>query len=415
MADDEDAGPALHEEARDARGRVAELLLGAVTLSTLCGLSTNIGSALVGQFLTPGESAIATGVLALLGIVVLVVLVPRISTTIKEFHEDIELVIPFQVGPEDVSILRIKGYDTLTERANAALAARPPDERKRLAETLRGGRSGDDVAGRRAVTALVLELTQFLLMVELAQGSRRLLGKDALYHKAREIYLQQPRIDTREWRALAGPATGNRFFEKARQGIPEKVPLPPNVRVTLPEVAPRIFKPRRRRMDRPEFLPLITISSGRDSAIKVTALAEFSEHGFPAPNKPHAGLTARCVLRNARDPRLRDLAKEEEDTSQLLTANGQARTPHDESVPDPVAHYATLHRQLWGGATHPRLVRVFVRLDGGFRIRLLNSERRQRGLYAWGAAISRHLAQLDIEVWLAQLKEEGQHVPRRTF
>jgi hypothetical protein len=50
-----------------------------------------------------------------------------------------------------------------------------------------------------------------------------------------------------------------------------------------------------------------------------------------------------------------------------------------------------------------------------FRIRLLLSDRRQRGRYAWGAALSRLLAGSDIEVFLATLHENGQKTPRRTF
>jgi hypothetical protein len=73
------------------------------------------------------------------------------------------------------------------------------------------------------------------------------------------------------------------------------------------------------------------------------------------------------------------------------------------------------YQKVYDANTRPRLLRVFVRFDGSFRIRLLAGERRQRAIYAWATALAQLLAQSDIEVYMARLKEAGQKVPTREF
>jgi hypothetical protein len=52
-------------------------------------------------------------------------------------------------------------------------------------------------------------------------------------------------------------------------------------------------------------------------------------------------------------------------------------------------------------------------MDGSFRVRLLANERRQRGRYIWGAAVSRRLTSIDIAAFISALRDRGQAVPSR--
>ncbi|MBF6591752.1 MAG: hypothetical protein IVW57_14690 [Ktedonobacterales bacterium] len=411
-------GPELREETRAAQGRALELLVSVVVISTLLSLAINLGSSLLTQLLdTRVLVALIAGCLVL-GLLVLALLIPRISTTIKEFHEDIELILPLLVSAQDVEVVRVTYYDDLTELAHAALARRPREERQRIAQSLQRAHGDEDLAARQAATAFALELVQFLLAVEVIRGSRHLLGPEAAYHKSREVARMQSAIATSQWHELARRATGNRYFADHVPGVPEKVLLPDQVRLHALEVAPAVLKKAGRHgsLDQPpDYIPLLSADAGRDTALLISAMTRFSEHGLPTQAAPHRGLTARCVLRNAREPHLRTLATREEQSAALLTEHGRSLQPVAEGEPDPVALYKDVHAQLYEGGRRPRLLRIFVRFDGTFRIRLLTSEQRQRGLYAWGAALSRRLARLDIEVWLSFLKEKGQKTPRRTF
>jgi hypothetical protein len=114
---------------------------------------------------------------------------------------------------------------------------------------------------------------------------------------------------------------------------------------------------------------------------------------------------ARAILRNVRDQRIRNLAREEEKAARQLNDQGRSQ-----QQPEAVAHYTELWSRLYNGSQRPHLVRIFVRLDGSFRIRLLSSERRQRGHYAWGTALSKLLSATDVDTFLAALKQAGQSI-----
>lgn len=413
-----DTLPTLREETRAAQGRALELLASAVVISTLLSLAINLGSSLIANTLpTPVQIALIAAS-ALLGLLAIIILLPRISTTVKEFEEDIEILLPLMVTQNDISVLRVRHYDGLTELAHAAVSRMPADQRQRIARLLLSEHGDANSDERRAITGFLLDLTQFMMVGQLVRESRSLLGPHAAYHKLRSVARQQSAVCTTEWRDMAAQAGGNAFLQQRTQGIPEKVLLPEGVTLTLPEMADSVLgNVRRQQPDSPgvKYVPLLAATSRHDTALRVSAMAGFSEHGLPTLNSPERGFTARCVLRNVRDQRIRDLAKTEEQCANDLKAFQRGKKIETTDTTDPVARYATAFAKVYDTGAKPHLMRIFVRFDGTFRIRLLRSDRRQRGQYAWGAAISRLLAETDIEVFLATLRESGQKTPRRTF
>jgi hypothetical protein len=416
--------PTLREETRAAQGRALELLASAVVISTLLSLAINLGSSLIANTLpTPVQIALIA-IAASLGLLAIIILLPRISTTVKEFEEDIELVVPLMVSPNDISVLRVRYYDDVTELAHAAITRMPAEQRKEIAHMLLAQYGDADSAERAKLTAFLLDLTQFLMAGRLARESRSLLGPHAAYHKLRSVARQQSAVTSVEWRSLAAQVETNTFLHQRTQGIPEKVLLPDGVSLMLPEVAPTALgKVHRQRAEAPgiAYVPLLEARSRRDVALRISTMVGFSEHGLPTLGGPEKGFTARCVMRNVRDERIRSLAKAEEQAASEVVTHRRGKKPDKSeraetaTAPDATATYTAAFAKLYDSSTKPHLIRIFVRFDGMFRIRLLLSDRRQRGRYAWGAALSRLLAESDIEVFLATLHENGQKTPRRTF
>lgn len=407
--------PVLREETRAARGRTLELLVTVVVLSTLLSFAVNLGSSLLFQVLTQQQDVIVAGASGGLAILAALLLVPRISTTIKEFHEEIEICLPLLVSAQDVEVLRVAYYDELTEMAHAALARRPAEERRRIAEVLQHPTGDRDVKIRREIAAFALELTQFLFTVEVAQTSRRLLGREAAYHAYRDVVRMQPKIIVDEWQKLIAATSSNPYTQQRTAGMPEKIAFPGGVRLYLPEIGRQLEtmqRSRQRWSAGPEDALLLRVDGGRDAQIDITALADFSEHAYPQPTTPQRGALARCFLRNVRDQRIRDLTRDEQAAAALLDDQGRVERNASDGE-GAVERYANLHTRLYKGGQQPRLLRVYVRLDGTMRIRLLSGERRLRGLYVWGVALSRMLAQVDVDTFLATLKGAGQSTPRR--
>lgn len=410
--------PTLREETRAAQGRALELLASAVVISTLLSLAINLGSSLIASTVPTQVQITLIVVAATLALVAIVILLPRISTTVKEFEEDIEILLPLMVTPTDISVLRVRHYDELTELAHAAVSHMAADQRQQIAQLLLAHHGDANSAERRKLTAFLLELTQFLMTAQLVRESRTLLGPHAAYHKLRGVARQQSSVSSAEWQGLAAQVAANAFLQQRTQGIPEKVLLPEGVSLSLQEVAPlALGKVHRQRGSAPgiAYIPLLEARSRRDTALRIGAMVGFSEHGLPSLNAPQRGFTARCVLRNARDQRLRDLAENEEQCAAELHASRRGKKPETAETPDVAARHAAAYAKLYDAGNKPYLMRIFVRFDGTFRIRLLLSDRRQRGQYAWGAALSRLLADTDIEVFLATLRDNGQKAPRRTF
>lgn len=415
--------PTLREETRAAQGRALELLASAVVISTLLSLAINLGSSLIANILPTHIQIILIAVSAFLGVLAIVILLPRISTTVKEFEEDIEILLPLMVSPNDISILRVRYYDDMTELAHGAITRMPVERRREIAHLLLAQHGDAESDERRKLTAFLLDVTQFLMAGRLVRESRTLLGPHAAYHKSRAVARQQSSVTSLEWQRLASQTDTNAFLQQRTQGIPEKVLLPEGVALSLPPVAPVVLgKVERQRAESPgiPYLPLLEARSKHDIALRISAMAGFSAHGLPTLNSPERGFTARCVLRNVRDERIRGLAKSEEQRASDLKASRhgkktEAAEAEMAEAPDVNAQYAAAFAKLYDSGSRPYLLRLFVRFDGAFRIRLLLSDRRQRGQYAWGAALSRLLADSDIEVFLETLREYGQKTPRRTF
>jgi hypothetical protein len=413
-----DTLPTLREETRAAQGRALELLASAVVISTLLSLAINLGSSLIANTAPTQVQMTLIVVSASLALLAIVILLPRISTTVKEFEEDIEILLPLMVTQTDISVLRVRHYDELTELAHAAVSHMPAAQRQQVAQLLLTHHGDANSTERGKLTAFLLDLTQFLMTAQLVRESRTLLGPHAAYHKLRAVARQQSSVSSEEWHGLAAQASSNAFLQQRTQGIPEKVLLPDGVSLSLPEVAPvALGKVRRQRGSAPgiAYIPLLEAHTRRDTALRISAMVGFSEHGLPTLTAPQRGFTARCVLRNARDQRLRDLAEAEEQYAGELYASRRGKKLETDESPDVAARHSSAYAKLYDAGNKPYLMRVFVRFDGTFRIRLLLSDRRQRGQYAWGAALSRLLAETDIEVFLATLRDNGQKAPRRTF
>jgi hypothetical protein len=328
------------------------------------------------------------------------------------------------VSPNDISVLRVRYYDDVTELAHAAITRMPAEQRKEIAHMLLAQYGDADSSERAKLTAFLLDLTQFLMAGRLVRESRSLLGPHAAYHKLRSVARQQSAVTSVEWRSLAAQVETNTFLHQRTQGIPEKVLLPDGVSLMLPEVAPAALgKVHRQRAETPgiAYVPLLEARSRRDVALRISAMVGFSEHGLPTLGGPEKGFTARCVMRNVRDERIRSLAKAEEQAASEVATYRRGKKPDKSetaetaTAPDAMATYTAAFAKVYDSSAKPHLIRIFVRFDGMFRIRLLLSDRRQRGRYAWGAALSRLLAGSDIEVFLATLHENGQKTPRRTF
>lgn len=422
MRDDQPEGvPQLREETRAARGRTLELVLSVVVLSTLLSMAVNLGSALLLQVLTSQQILLVVCLCAAVTLLILVALVPRISTTIKEFHEEIELLLPLRVSERDVEGFTLSYYSQLDVIADA-LRRFPPETRQELASNLLAT-AHKNADAFRAVTRFSLEAAQFLLAVELVKRSRQLLGDAAEFHKSRAVARLQTGMTKGDWQHLAEQAAGNPFFTVQAQGVPQNVLLPAGVRVRVPDLDEQLKSATRRsRATAAEDITLLSLAAGRDVVLRITAVVGHSEHGLPTRGVPRRGLTARAVLRNAEDRHLRELARREEVAAEQLESEQDgpdasvepAGEASEEAIQRERAHQEA-YTKLYRGTRQPRLLRVFVRFDGAFRIRLLSGERRQRGLYAWGAALSRLLARTDIEVFMATLKDLGQKTPNRTF
>src|SRR5262249_54564080 len=142
----------------------------------------------------------------------------------------------------------------------------------------------------------------------------------ARYHKARGIARMQTSIIKGEFEQIARQAPGNPYFQRLAQGVPEKVLLPEGVRLRLSDVGQQL-----ERATGGHDITLLYAEAGRDVALRITAVADYSEHALPTRTAPRRGLTSRTVLRNARDQRLRELAEAEEEAAVRLDPNPRPR------------------------------------------------------------------------------------------
>ena len=397
--------PTLQEESRAARGRLGELFISVVVVTVLFGAGLNIlTAALIARF-NGGSDLLIGGGCILLGLLLLLIFVPRISTTVSEFHEELEIALPMLVTSNDVTVGIVNGYETVTELAHGALARRPAEDRAALASALNA--SVEDKAARAIVARFAIEMTQLIFTTQLLRESRRLLGQTAPFRRARAIARAQDGVEQVDLIALMQPegaaAPPNPYLTPATPGVPRKGPLPRGMRLRLTPLEP----PKGKRRQRNIFAeaPLLAVTGGADSWLGVTAYWEFSDYALPRADQPRIGFMARCFLRNLSDAAISSAALAEEQAAIQAVAPGHSQA-------DLRAHTDACAK-LYGRATRPRILRIFVRMDGSFRVRLLANERRQRGRYVWGAALSRRLTSIDIAAFISALRDEGQRVPSR--
>ncbi len=397
--------PTLQEESRAARGRLGELFISVVVVTVLFGAGLNIlTAALIARF-NGGSDLLIGGGCILLGLLLLLIFVPRVSTTVSEFHEELEIALPMLVTSNDVTVGIVNGYETVTELAHGALARRPAAERAALAAALNA--SVEDKAARAIVARFAVEMTQLIFTAQLLRESRLLLGQTAPFRRARAIARAQDGVEQVDLIALMQPegaaAPPNPYLTPTTPGVPHKGPLPRGMRLRLMPLEPpagqappaqylRRGAPARRH-------------GGADSWLGVTAYWEFSDYALPRADQPRIGFMARCFLRNLNDAAISSAALAEEQAAIQAVAPGHSQA-------DLRAHTDACAK-LYDRATRPRILRIFVRMDGSFRVRLLANERRQRGRYVWGAALSRRLTSIDIAAFISALRDEGQRVPSR--
>jgi hypothetical protein len=80
------------------------------------------------------------------------------------------------------------------------------------------------------------------------------------------------------------------------------------------------------------------------------------------------------------------------------------------------AEHARAWRALYGGARRPRVARVYLAVQGSFRVRLSGrGSAADQTLYAWATALARRVGALDVDVYMARLAARQQIVPNRRF
>ncbi len=407
MSDSQDewtgGAPTLQEESRAARGRLGELFISVVIVTVLFGAGLNIlTSVLIAHFNGGSDLVIAGGCVAL-GLLLLVLAIPRISTTVSEFHEELEIALPLLITSNDVEVGIVSGYETVTELAHGALARRPAEERATLAAAL--SRGVEDKSARATVARFAVEMAQLIFVSQLLRESRLLLGQTAPFRRARAIARAQDGVEQVDLLALiqasADGPPGNPYLTPNTPNMPHKGPLPRGMRLRLAPLEPPVGKRRQRNIF--AEAPLLAVTGGRDSWLVVTAYWEFSDYALPRADQPRTGFMARCFLRNLNDSALRTAAVAEEEAAIAALAPGRNA--------DAFNTHSRACAKLYDRATRPRILRVFVRMDGSFRVRLLSNERRQRGRYIWGAALSRRLTSIDIAAFIGALRNQGQRVP----
>lgn len=398
--------PTLQEESRAARGRLGELFISVVIVTVLFGAGLNIlTSVLIAHFNGQSDVLIAAGCFVVGGLLLLLV-IPRISTTVSEFHEELEIALPLLITANDVEVGIVSGYETVTELAHGALVRRPAEERAALATVL--SQSVEDKKSRAIVAQFAVEMAQLIFTTRLLRESRLLLGQTAPFRRARAIARAQDGVDQVNLVALtASPAADgaplNPYMTPTTPGLPTKGPIPRGMRLRLDRLEPPTGKRRQRNIF--AEAPLLSVTGGADSWLGVTAYWEFSEFALPRADQPRTGFMARCFLRNLQHDGIRAAAVVEEQAAMRAAA--------PDHTPEHVREHTRACEKLYKRATHVRILRIFVRMDGSFRVRLLASERRQRGRYIWGAALSRRLTSIDVAAFIGELRDRGQAVPSR--
>lgn len=471
---DYSAAPELREQVSAARDRVAELLLVVVGISGALGLVTNLLVELVHTGTLTSTEWLTLTAAAAFTLVLAVTATLRLRLSSRDLDEEIELALPLLVptgtSTVPIELVEVSAYGAVTELGHAALAKLPADVNAALAVAARRIDRGathttppltlvpvsntiddaedDDTAPSTSTPAITsddpvlwfLQLVQLLVIAECLDESERLLGPQAVFHRGRWLRRRTPRLRNLTWPDLVATAGPSHPFMSLRDlpGVRQRTSIPAPARLTLTNVAEELATAKRRaasqrsrsrdeRHDDVPLIPLVRIAAGRTGWLTINGVGRVSAHAVPRYAQPAAGLTTRVFLRNARDNDLRRRALEEEALA-LLRADGGVprpgvRSPDVQHVQALVAgadDLATEHARAWRavyrGARRPRVARVYLTLQGHFRIRLSGrGSIADQALYAWSTALARRVGGLDVDALMARLAARQQHVPQRRF
>jgi hypothetical protein len=466
--DDESAAPELREQVSAARDRIAELVLVVVGISGALGLATNLLATYAhdGQ-LSPAEWLALLVALALAGGVALVA-VARLRVNTRELDEEIELALPLLIpsagapGPS-IEVIEVFGYTGITELGHAAVARLTVEQNAALAQAARRIDRGpaatspplmlvptaedeEEAESEEAPAAApsndpvlwFLQLAQLMVAAACLDESERLLGNQALYHRGRWLRRRTRHVRNVAWTDLAA-TTGANPFITAREapGVRQRTTIPAGARLALTDVADELDRTKQQEARRSQaagergdgglVVPLLRIEAGRAGGLTIAGLKRVSAHGQPRVSQPQAGLTTRVFLRNARNADMRRRALEEESAATLRADGGVPRpgarplilestVAMGTSVEALTAEHNRAWRALYRTGRRPRVARVYLTVEGRFRVRLSGrGSQSDNTLYAWATALARRVGTLDIDVYMAALGARAQVVPLRRF
>ncbi|HEV2237594.1 MAG TPA: hypothetical protein VGR57_13100 [Ktedonobacterales bacterium] len=468
--DAQSAAPELREQVSAVRDRIAELVLVVVGISGALGLATNLlASYLHDGRLAPVEWLALLAALALAAIIALVA-VARLRLTTRELDEEVELALPLLIPASGapgspIEVIEVFGYQGITEMGHAAVARLTTEQNTALAQAARRidrgvaatapaltivpAAEGEDDAEDEEAPAVApsndpvlwfLQLAQLLVAAQCLDESERLLGNQALYHRGRWLRRRTRHVRDVAWADLAATAGGANPFISAREapGVRQRTTIPASARLTLTNVADELAhakqeEGRRRpasageRGDGGVVVPLLRIEAGRAGGLVIAALKRVSAHGQPRLSQPQAGLTTRVLLRNARSTDLRRRALEEESAATLRADGGVPRPgarplilestiAMGTSTEALAAEHNRAWRALYRAGRRPRVARVYLTVEGRFRVRLASrGSQSDNTLYAWATALARRVGTLDVDVYMAALAARQQVVPLRRF
>ncbi|HEV7128270.1 MAG TPA: hypothetical protein VGN32_12610 [Ktedonobacterales bacterium] len=474
---EQDAAPELREQVSAARDRVAELLLIVVGIAGGVGLVTNLLVTFAHDgALTPTEWVVLLGAAGFTLLLALLAAVRSRQST-RELDEEIELAIPILVpGPSStghLEVIEMSGYKAITELGHAAVAKLPMEQATSLAQASRRIDRGaspeappltlihgagtseedgdeDEPASTASLTAMpvsnplvwFLQLTQLIVAAQCLDESERLLGPGALFHRGRWLRRRTPHLRDITWESLLGAAGQSQPFATIAglPGVRQRTTIPAAARIELTNVAEELVESKRRmgrrrpradqsaaaRAEEGQLIPLLRLDAGRAGSLTINGINRISAHAAPRIGQPAAGLTTRVFLRNARDPQLRQRALEEELLASLRADGGVPRPgmrlqpldllPAGAAPENLQAEHARAWRALYRGGRRPKVVRVYLTVQGRFRVRLTGrGSVSDQALYSWATALAQRVGTLDIDVFMARLAAHQQLVPERRY
>jgi hypothetical protein len=465
--------PDLREQVSAARDRISELLLVVVGISGGIGLVTNLLVSLVHDGRLSDLEWVTLFGSAALSLALAAVASARLRLSTREFDEEIELAVPLLVSmgsaSPSVAVVQVGPYSEVTDLAHAAVARLSASESGAFALAARrlnkgpGAHSslltlvhsqrdtdddGEDDTPSDTSTVVIsndpalwfLQLTQLLVAAACLDESERLLGIEALFHRGRWLRRRTPRLREQAWSDLVATAGTPQPFlaQKDLPNVRQRSTVPAPARLMLHNVGTELATAKygivRRRQSRQSerereaaVVPLLTIEMGRTGWLSISGVARVSTHGTPRVAQPAAGMTTRVFLRNARDNLLRQKALQEEAVAVLRSEGGVPRPgirpPLLDTTPalgSTLVELTREHQRAWHAlyrdSQRPRVARVYIVVQGQFRVRLSGrGSALDQSLYSWSAALARRIGSLDVDALMERLAARQQLVPQRRF